>query len=460
MTTNILNSATSANPPLTGILTAVFVALIVVLIVISGFTSMTEAAFMSVNHIRIDELTDSENPKLKKKAKKTLALIKNPNYVLATIQVLNTLIAFINGIIGSKLSQDALIRIFKVNVNSNNYVLYSVLVTIGLTVFLLYFQIIFGELVAKRIGMKWSEKISLNCTPVIRSLMFILFPFVWLLMVSTTFFARIFGVKKGDEIKEVTEDDIILMASNATESGEIDVEENKLIENIFEFDDTKVSEIMTHRTEIDAIEITATYSEILTKINESQYTRYPVYKDTIDNIIGTIHIKDILKYAIEPSEFNLGKSVRKPFFVSSTSKINDIFVHMKKNKVHIAVVLDEYGGVAGLLTIEDLIEEIVGEINDEFDSPEAEFKEINSTTFEVDGFFELDILSEKLDIEFEAESNTVNGFITEQIGHLPKVGEKICVTYKNFEFRPLYIEKNVIKRVLIKKVLNLDEQNS
>ena len=250
--------------------------------------------------------------------------------------------------------------------------------------------------------MKWPEKVSMIFARFIQIIYYVMWPFVWFLTISTGFFARFFGVKPGDEVKNVTEEEIRLLVAASTEKGGIDEEEGEMIDNIFEFDDTMVSEIMTHRTEITGIPITATKEEVLELVVTDKFTRYPVYEDAIDSIIGIIHVKDILKNMVQKKPFSLEKLIRTPYFVPESKKINDMFKEMQKDKIHIAVVIDEYGGTAGIVTIEDVIEEIVGDIDDEYDDLEKEIQELSSDQYEIDGLSDIADVEDVLEAIYQS----------------------------------------------------------
>jgi len=423
--------------------------IIITLIILSGVVSSTEAAFFASSPAKIDELAT----KGKKRAVVVQNMLLKPNLFLSTIQVINTLIAFVNGAIASAAFNSTILGWFNVTADHPQYNLYTALVTTAVTVFLLYWQIIFAELVPKRIGMKWPEKVSMIFARFIQIIYYVMWPFVWFLTISTGFFARFFGVKPGDEVKNVTEEEIRLLVAASTEKGGIDEEEGEMIDNIFEFDDTMVSEIMTHRTEITGIPITATKEEVLELVVTDKFTRYPVYEDTIDSIIGIIHVKDILKNMVQKKPFSLEKLIRTPYFVPESKKINDMFKEMQKDKIHIAVVIDEYGGTAGIVTIEDVIEEIVGDIDDEYDDFEKEIQELSSDQYEIDGLSDIADVEDVLEADLPVDDyDTLSGFMIGLLERLPDDDEKVSIIYHNYKFESLEIHDMVITKVLVTKI--------
>lgn len=434
---------------------------IIILIIFSFIISMVEAGFMTVSPAIIEQLSNDKEYKYNKKALKVFNLLKNPNKFLTTIQVVNTLIAFINGAIASSQFNDFIYYIFGLTIDNPNYTLFTILITVFITLFIAYFQITFGEVVAKRVGMKYSLKVSIHFTIIPILFYYPLFPFIWFLSVSTQFFASLFGVKKGDEIKRITEEDIISLSSSASDKGQIDKEESEMIENIFEFDDTDVYEVMTHRTEIVSIDVSTSKDELFEMIATERYTRYPVYENTVDNVIGILHVKDVLKYLNDTDSFNIKDVLREPYFVPESKKINTLFYEMKKTKTHIAIVIDEYGGLAGVITIEDLIEEIIGDIDDEFDDLEKHITQIEDDHYISDGLIDLDSVEDELSINLPIEQyDTLSGFMISLIERLPLDDEVITVVYNGYKFQSLEILNKVITKVDIKKIQEDEENNN
>src|SRR5690606_25072533 len=244
---------------------------------------------------------------------------------------------------------------------------------------------------------------------------------------------------------------------NASEQkGVIDSSENEMIQNIFEFDTTTVEEVMTHRTEVSAIDIEATREEVISYVTNEKYTRFPVYEGTIDKIIGTLHVKDLLKFLeLNPNqeEFDLRKLLRDPLFVPQSKNTRQLFKDMQASKVHIAIVIDEYGGTAGIVTFEDLIEEIVGNIFDEYDEDEVEIETIKEDQYEIDGLTNIDDVEELLNAHLPVEEYvTLSGFILGQLGRFPEQDETIVIVYNNYRFEVLEVEDKVIERVKVTKI--------
>ena len=264
-------------------------------------------------------------------------------------------------------------------------------------------------------------------------------------------FGHLFGLKNTEGEREVTEEQIRNIVEESSKTGNIEEAESEMIQNIFDFTDTTVDEIMTHRTEISAINVNATKEEVLAYIKDEQYTRFPVFEKDIDHIIGTFHVKDILKI-LDESSFSLKSFLRKPYFIPDSKRTAELFAEMQKEKNHIAIVLDEYGGTAGIVTIEDLIEEIVGNIFDEYDIVEDEVKIIDDRTFEINGLIPIDDAEDAIEADLPVDDyDTLSGFILGQLGRFPDPDEKVEFIYHGFTFSVLSVDENVITKVQVTK---------
>ncbi len=279
----------------------------------------------------------------------------------------------------------------------------------------------------------------------------LLFPVVWIVDVSYIIIDRLFG-DKGADNEEVSEGEILMMVDAGGESGGIDKIEKEMINNIFDFDDKIVGEIATHRKDITGIEINTGLDEIISTITSEKYSRLPVYEENIDNIIGILNTKDLMTTLLVHGNenFDLRSLLREPEYVPFNKKTDELFAEMQKNKFHLAVVVDEYGGTAGIVTMEDLIEEIMGNIQDEYDEeeqPEIEIQEDDSILIE--GKTPLEDVAEELEIEFPVdEYDTLGGFIIGQMGHIPEEYENIVIDYGGYIFT---VEKIEDKRIVAVK---------
>ena len=337
-----------------------YIFIIIILILLNAFFAASEIAFISLNDAKIDVQAKEGN----KKAKKIKSMLVNPSKFLATIQIGITLAGFLSSAFASESFASELAPVLHdwipaVSLNAWNNI--SIIV---ITIILSYFTLIFGELVPKRLAMKNSEKIAFGTIGIIKAISVVTAPFVKFLTFSTNVVSKIFGVSENDE-KTVTEEEIRMMVDVGEEKGTIEKDEKNMINNVFEFNDKVVSEIMIPRTEIFALNADLTISEAINKISaeNATHSRIPVYVDTIDDIIGFVHIKEIV-FSNKSSDMKIKELIKEPFFVPETKPINDLFEELRKNRKQIAFIIDEYGGTSGIVTMEDILEQIVGEIYD------------------------------------------------------------------------------------------------
>jgi len=327
---------------------------------------------------------------------------------------------------------------------------------ISITLLLSYFSLVLGELVPKRLAMQKAETISMAVAWPLHALSVISHPFVRLLTISTDFFIRLLGFDPHAEDAKVTEEEIRMMVNVGEEKGTIDQTEKVMINNIFEFNNKLVSDIMTHRTNVAGISITCGLKEVLEFINNEQYTRFPVYEEDIDNIVGILHVKDVLKLLGNGSdrEFNVKQIMRKPYFVPPSKKTDEMFKELQLNKTHMAVVIDEYGGTAGIVTIEDLIEEIMGNIFDEYDDEEPDIEKLDDNLFIIKGTVELDTVKDFFDADLPTEDyDTLSGFLIGQLGRIPDEKDRPELEYSGMIFKVEKVEEKRIAKVKVYKVL-------
>jgi len=394
-------------------------------------------ALVSINDNKIKHMADEGH----KQAIKVHKLLSEPSRFLATIQIGITLAGFLASAFAAGSYANSLVRLLvELGVDLDVATLRTIS-TIIITIILSYFTLVLGELVPKRLALQKAEAISFFVVTPLSWLAKLTSPFVKFLTISTNVIVRMFGLDPNVEDENVTEEEIRLMVDVGQERGTIQETEKEMINNIFEFDNKVVSEIMTHRTNIVAIPIQSTMREIIKFVNEEKYTRFPVYEENIDNIIGTFHVKDLFEF-IEKGDiesFQLKDHIREPFFILESTRIDRVFEDMKINKIHMAIVIDEYGGTEGILTMEDLIEEIVGNIFDEYDEQEMELVDIeviDDKTFIIGGTTDLDVLEGILNIEFPADGyETISGFLIGQLGYIPSTDEQPMIKYENVLFK-------------------------
>lgn len=409
------------------------------LILLNAFFAMTEIAFVSLNDAKIDLLAKSGD----KKAQKIKKLLDVPSKFLATIQIGVTLAGFLSSAFAAESFADDLAPLLTPILGGSAKNVAIILVTILLS----FFTLIFGELVPKRIGMKNHEKISFATVGIIRAISIILAPFVKILTATTNAVSKLFGVTESDE-EVVTEEEIRMMVDAGEEKGAIEEEEKEMINNVFEFNDIAVSAIMTPRNDLFALDINLTISELFEELgNDRTYSRIPVYDEDLDDIKGILYVKDVLN---KPLDTKIADLIREPFYVPETMKINELFDELKLQKIQIAIVVDEYGGTAGLVTMEDVLEELVGDIYDEYDEIENLYEVIDENTYLFDAGITIYDLSKVLDIDIEeGDYDTLSGYFLELLGRMPKEDEHPTVTTDKLE---MTVEEFKDNRILTVKI--------
>ena len=427
--------------------------ILVVLIALNAFFAASEIAFISLNDAKIEKQSKEGN----KKAKQIEKMLKNPSKFLATIQIGITLAGFLSSAFASDAFADKLAPALYQIMPWISISIWKSISIIVITIILSFFTLVFGELVPKRLAMKNYEKISFATIGVIRAISIITSPFVKLLTAVTNAISKLFGVNENDE-EIVTEEEIKMMVDQGEEKGTIEEDEKELINNVFEFNDITVSEVMTHRKDIFAVDINISSEELLNEISKEEYrfSRIPVYDETIDDIKGVLYVKDILKN-INKKSFKVKNVVKDVYFVSQTRLINEVFRELQKNKKQMAVIVDEYGGTAGIITMEDILEELVGDIFDEYDKVEEEYQKIDENTYIIKGSMTIYDVNKLLDADVpEGDYDTISGYMQEMLGRIPEDGETPVVETKKVTFK---IEDTEDKRILtIKACKNHEEE--
>lgn len=321
-------------------------------------------------------------------------------------------------------------------------------------------MLVFGELFPRKLGVQHSQSIVMKFAGFERFLIILGTPFVLIITLITDIFLKLFRQNTKIEFSRYSEEEVMSILEAGQQSGEIKEEGKKMINSIFEFDDELAYEVMTPRTDVFMIDIEDDPTEYIDELMELRYSRIPVCEGDSDNIIGILHIKDYLIKAREQGFENVDvKSIlRKPYFVPETKNIDALFFELQKERQHIAILIDEYGGFSGIVTMEDIIEEIVGEIDDEFDKDEFDFKKIDENTYVISGKEYLDDLNEELNINLESEnSETIGGLIIELLGEIPSDGGKGRETqYKNYKFTILSVHERRIEKIKM-EILPEDE---
>lgn len=418
--------------------------LILVLTLLNAFFASAEMAIVSVNRNRIKMLADDGN----KKASLLVDLLEEPNKFLSTIQVGITLAGFfssasaatgISEVIGASLSQLGIPYAQSISL-------------VVITIILSYFTLVFGELVPKRIALQKSEQMAmLSVRPIVFVFKFAK-PFVKLLSLSTNVLLRVIGMSDTDLEEKVSREEIKSLVDAGEEYGVINQIEKEMINSIFDFDDKLAKEVMTPRTEVYMINIKLPLS--IEELLEENYSRIPVYEGDMDNIIGILYLKDFLHEAYQVGFENVGikKLLHRPYFVPECKNIDQLFKELQKSKNHLAVLIDEYGGFSGIVTIEDLIEEVMGDINDEYDDDDPVIRKIDNDTYIVNGLISIKELNDKLHLNLDEETedyDTLGGFLINQIDYIPSETEECMVEYENLVFKIECVKDKRIEMVKI-----------
>lgn len=400
----------------------------IILIALNAFFAATEIAVISLNEKKVRALAEDGN----KKAVKMLKIIEEPTQFLSTIQIGITLAGFL----GSAFAADNFAEVLSAaiskafNLSADNTKIINTVAVVLVTLILSYFTLIFGELVPKRIAMKHKEKLANSVCGIISFLAAVLKPIIWFLTISTNAVLRLVGIDPHEKEEPVSEEDIVLMLDAGADGGSLDHDDIEYIKNVFKLDKMTAEDVMTPRKSVISISYDASDKEILEIIEEESYSRIPVYEDNPDKIIGILHACDYLLKRNEKN-FDLKSILHTPVFVPETVSLDVLFKDMQTDHNHLAVVVNEYGETSGIVTMEDILEEIVGEIWDERDEEIDEFKKIGDNTYKVLCTASLEDFREyfKLEDEEELDVSTVNGWITEITGIIPEVNYSF--DYKN-----------------------------
>lgn len=415
---------------------------LVILLLLSAFFSSAETALTTVNKIRMRTLSEAGN----KKADRVLRVTDDSAKMLSAILIGNNLV----NISASALATMLASRLWG-NVGAG-------IATGVLTLLVL----IFGEVTPKTMATIHADTLSLKIAWIIDLLMKVLTPVIFIVNKLSLGFLFILRVDPNSKKSEMTEEELRTIVDVSQETGVIEDEERDMIHNLFDFGDAKAKEIMVPRIDMTFVHIDSTYDDVLEVFKATMYTRIPVYEDTTDKVVGIINMKDLLLWSSENTdkqeEFSITDIMREPYFTFENKNTADLFIEMRQSSISIAIVLDEFGATAGLVTLEDLLEEIVGEIRDEYDSDELDdITRISSREFSVLGSANLDDVSGELDINLSSDDyDTVGGYCLEQLGHLPEKNE-IIITDDNILLRIDEVEDNRISKIYIK--LPLQEEH-
>lgn len=392
-----------------------------VLIAVNALFAATEIAVISLNETKVRRMAEGGD----RKAAKMLRMVTEPTGFLSTIQICITLAGFLGSAFAADNFSDKLVN-WLINDCGVSGVSPSALDTISviiITLVLSYFTLVLGELVPKRIAMKRPEGIARAVSGLMIGMTTVLRPAIWLLTVSTNGVLRLCGIDPKDNAEEVSEEEIIMMLDEGEEAGSIESGEKELIKNVFSLNDTTAEDVMVHRSQVAFLKRDDARTTLLNEIAESGYSRFPVYGENIDDIVGILYAKTYLTAQSRGERCEMKDFLMPPRFVHASTHINRILLDMQREHAHMAVVVDDYGGVIGIITLEDILEELVGEIWDESDEVIENIRERPDGSYDINGSTRLSDMCESVGCSIDSEADTVGGWVTEMLGGIPESGE-------------------------------------
>lgn len=429
--------------------------LLVFFTLMNAYFAGAEMAVVSVNKNRIRSLAEDGN----RKAKVIERLFEDSTKFLSTIQVAITFAGFYSSASAASGISPVLGEWLEgLGVPYSGTIAYN-----AVTIVLMFFNLVFGELVPKRIALQKAEKFCMITVMPIHYISIVLSPFIKLLAVSTKFVLRLLRMKTEDQEEAVTEEEIKALLKMGNESGTFDDDEKEMIDSVFRFDERTAREIMVPRRDVFTVDINDPFEELIDEILETRHSRIPVYEENIDNIIGVLHVKDMMIELRKSSagDINIRDILHKPFFVPETKEADELFRTMQETRRHMAILVDEYGGFSGIVTIEDLVEIIMGDINEEYEEVMPEIEAVSEDEFMLDGGMLIDDLNEELGLKLETENyDTLSGYLIEQLGHIPSDNQYEKVRNGNLIFTVETVRDNRIHRARLKILSLADEENA
>ena len=411
--------------------------ILLILLFLSAFFSSAETALMTVNKIRLRSLAENGD----KSAIRVLAITEDSGKLLSAILIGNNVV---------NLSASSIATILATKLLGSA----GAGIATGILTFLI---LIFGEISPKTLATIHAEKLSLIYSGPISFLMKVLTPVIFIINKLAMGFLFLIGVKPEDADTQITEEELLTIIDVSKEEGVIEDEEHEMINNLFDFGDSQARTVMVPRIDMVFADVNNSYDELLGIFKDNMFTRLPVYEENTDNVIGILNMKDLLLCA-DKENFSIRDIIREPYFTYEHKNTAELFVEMRKSSISLAIVLDEYGATAGLITLEDLLEEIVGEIRDEYDTDEEDpIEQLNEREFLVLGSTNLEDLCEKLDLDFTSDDyDTIGGYLIGLLDHLPEKNE-IIITDDDILLRVEQMDKNRIEKIYIKKPIKKED---
>ena len=414
------------------------------LTLVNAFFSCTEMAVVSVNKNRMGMLAEKGN----KKAKLILKLLEEPTNFLSTIQVAITL----SGFFASASAATNFSFVVENWLNPFNIPYTKEISLVLVTVVLSFFTLVFGELVPKRVALQRAESIALFSVKIVYLISKIVLPFIKLLSFSTNLVLKILGVNLENIEEKVSEEEIKSLIEVGQRHGVFNETEKEMITSVLSFDNKIAREIMIPRKNVYSINIDTPLTNYLDELLEEKHSRIPIYQGDKDNIVGILYLKDFIVEAHKNGfeNVNISSIMKKPYFVLENKNIDVLFKEFQKRKIFMAILVDEYGSFIGIVTMEDIIEEVMGNIQDVYDEEDPLLEKLSEYTYLVDGFYSLNDLNSKLGLKIDNdEFDTVSGFVIDLIGRIPEENEKLQVNYKNLSFQILSVKEKCIDKIKI-----------
>ena len=418
--------------------------LIITLTLINAFFAASEMAFISVNKQKVKKLSNENN----KKAILLEKLLNDPSNFLSTIQIGITLAGFLSSASAATTLSIRLLNVIK----PYNIPYAQELSMILITLILSFFTLLFGELVPKRIALKKAEQIALYSIKPVYLLSLITKPVIVVLSFSAKFILRILRIKDCDEDSNISTEEIKFLITQSEENGTINNLEKEMIDKVFDFSDKMSKEIMTSRPDTILIDIDDNTEEKLETILNCKYSRIPVYENSVDNIIGILYVKDIISYLIKHDIYTLEfkQILHSPCFVHETKRIDELFLLLKQSKNHMAILVDEYGGFSGIVTMEDIIEEIVGDIEDEYDNDNSKIVDLGNNSYIIRGNMSIIDFNDTFNMELKSDNvDTINGYIISTLDRIPDNNDNVSLIIDNYKLEVLEVYDNRIEKVMV-----------
>lgn len=427
------------------------------LILLNAFFASSEVALISLKPATVRRLGTEGG----RRGRRLADLVGNSGRFLATVQVGVTFAGFMaSAFAADTFSEPVTDWLYGWGFQFLSKKILGGVIMVAITILLSYISLVFGELVPKQLGLRYAEAVALNVAGPIDFIARVTAPFVWFLNASVNFVLRLFGVTPGNS-QEVTEEEIRMMVDIGEENGAIESDEKRMIENVFEFNNTTAAEVMTHRTEMVALDIEAPPEEVEKVLMSCGFSRVPVYREDIDEIIGFLHFREYLSAKVQGNSAPDIRKLLKPVYLApETMRANILFRNMQSKKFGMAIILDEFGGTSGLVTIEDLLEEIVGSLYDEYDEADIEIEQLGEGEWRIDGSMRLDEISRRLDLALpEEEYDTIGGLVFGMLNEVPTVGATVELPVSGISIRVESVEERRVDKVILQYTPPQEEES-